>query len=292
MGPEYQQILFEVQDRILTLTLNRPDRLNAFTPVMGAEFIDALRRADQDDAVRVVIVTGAGRAFCAGADLARGGSTFDRRESAPGVDLGSYRDGGGLVSLAIFELRKPIIAAVNGPAAGVGATMILPMDIRLASETARFGFVFARRGIVPEACSSWFLPRVVGVSRALEWGMTGRVFPAAEALEAGLVRRVLPPEQLLPAAREIAREIAANTSAVSVALIRQAFWRLLGADHPMAAHRIESKGIFTMGASPDCREGVQSFLAKRAPRFTMTVSRDMPPYFPWWKEPAFEADGG
>lgn len=236
--------------------------------------------------MRVVVVTGRGRGFCAGADLGEaGGQTFDHTETL--AASGVHRDEGGLVALRIFRCTKPVIAAFNGPAVGVGVTMTLPMDIRLASESARFGFVFARRGLVPEAASSWFLPRVVGVNRAAEWTFTGRVFPASEALEAGLVRSVHPPDELLPAAYEIAREIADNTSAVSVALTRQMLWRMLGADHPMAAHRVDSNGINAMGASPDAREGVLSFLEKRPPHFTMTPTGDMPDFYPWWDEPEF-----
>jgi len=292
----FETILYGVEDDILTITLHRPDKLNAFTGRMMQELIEAFDRADADDAVRAVIVTGAGRAFCAGADLSSGANAFDRTaqgdlsppDSAE-IDWSqeAIRDGGGRVSLRIFQCLKPVIAAVNGPAVGVGATMQLPMDVRLASETARFGFVFTRRGIVPEACSSWFLPRVVGISQALEWTLTGRVFDAAEALAGGLVRKVLPPEQLLPAAKVLAREIADNTAPVSVALTRQMMWRMLGAEHPMEGHRIESRGIYARGASADVREGVTSFLEKRKPDFPNTVSADMPRYFPWWDEPKY-----
>ncbi|MEI9984970.1 MAG: crotonase/enoyl-CoA hydratase family protein [Aliidongia sp.] len=292
----FETILYAVEDGILTITLNRPEKLNAFTNRMLHELIEAFDRADADDAVRAVIVTGAGRAFCAGADLSAGAKAFDRtaRGELPPSETGeidwsheSMRDGGGRVSLRIFQCLKPVIAAVNGPAVGVGATMQLPMDIRLASDSARFGFVFARRGIVPEVCSSWFLPRVVGISRALEWTMTGRVFDAAEALEGGLVRKLLAPDALLPAARALAREIADNTAPVSVALTRQMMWRMLGAEHPMDGHRIESRGIYARGASADVREGVTSFLDKRAPVFPDKVSADMPSYFPWWDEPVY-----
>ena len=283
---EYAEITYEVDDRILTITLDRPDRLNAFTYRMHEELLDAFDRADADDDVRVVVMTGRGRGFCAGADLGEaGGSTFDHTETL--AAQGQHRDEGGLVSLRIFNCTKPVIAAVNGPAVGVGVTMTLPMDIRLASESARFGFVFARRGIVPEAASSWFLPRVVGINKAAEWTYTGRVFPASEALEAGLVRSVHPPDELLPAAYELAREIADNTSAVSVALTRQMLWRMLGEPHPMSAHRIDSRGIDYMGASADAREGVSSFLQKRPAAFTMRPSRDMPDFYPWWDEPEF-----
>ena len=253
---------------------------------MQDELLDAFARADADDDVRAIVVTGAGRAFCAGADLSGGSGTFDFSQRAESID--EHRDGGGRLALRIFESKKPVIAAVKGPAVGVGATMQLPMDIRIASSTARFGFVFARRGVVPEACSSWFLPRVVGISRAAEWVYSGRVFDAQEALAGGLVSRVVAPEALLPAAYALAREIAENTSAVSVALSRQMLWRMLGADHPMEAHRIDSKGIYWMGSQPDAAEGVMSFKEKRKPRFTMRASSDMPPYYPWWQERPFK----
>ena len=293
-APEYEQIAYEVEDAILTITLDRPDRLNAFTGRMMFELIDAFDRADADDDVRAVIVTGRGRGFCAGADLEAGGDTFDATKRGAGdsgdrdADLERLRDGGGRVSLRIFESLKPVIAAINGPAVGVGATMTLPMDIRLAAESARMGFVFSRRGITMEACSAWFLPRVVGVSRAAEWVYSGRVFPAAEALEGGLVRSVHPDAELLDVARGLAREIADNTSAMSVALNRQMMWRMLGADHPMEAHKVDSRAIRYMGASADVSEGVESFLEKRPPRFTMRPSTDMPEWFPWWEERPFE----
>jgi enoyl-CoA hydratase/carnithine racemase len=294
----YEQILYDVSDNILTITLNRPEKLNAFTGTMMNEMIDAFNRADADDNIRAVIVTGAGRAFCAGADLSAGAKTFDyearedrpdrkpKRDAKGEIDLSdeSIRDGGGLLTLRIFESKKPVIAAVNGPAVGVGVTMQLAMDIRLASENARFGFVFARRGIVPEACSSWFLPRVVGISQALEWTFSGRVFPAQEAFEGGLVKKVYKPEELIPAARALAKEIADNTAPVAVALIRHMMWKTLGADHPMEGHKIDSRGIFVRGASADVREGVTSFLEKRPAKFPDKVSTDMPSYFPWWKE--------
>ncbi|CAG0969784.1 2-(1,2-epoxy-1,2-dihydrophenyl)acetyl-CoA isomerase [Myxococcaceae bacterium] len=280
----YETLETRIEDRILTLTLHRPERLNAFTTQMQRELLHAFDAIDADDEVRAVIVTGAGRAFCAGADLGGGGKTFDAsREQA----LDEHRDGGGEVTLRIFESRKPVIAALNGAAVGVGATMTLPMDVRLASRDARIGFVFARRGIVPEAASSWFLPRIVGIAQAMEWVATGRVFGADEALAGGLVSKVLAPEELMPAARALAREIAENTSAVSVALARQMLWRMLGADHPMEAHRIDSKAIFSMGRSPDAYEGVSSFLEKRPPAFRMKVSSDMPAFFPWWKPRPF-----
>jgi enoyl-CoA hydratase/carnithine racemase len=283
----HSEIRTELSDGIFTLTLHRPERLNAFTETMKNEVIAALDEADADDAARVVIVTGAGRGFCAGADLGGGGDTFDAM--ARGAPAGRVpRDGGGQVALRLFQSRKPLVAAINGPAVGVGATMTLPMDVRLASDTARFGFVFARRGIVPEACSSWFLPRVVGISKAMEWVATGRVFGAEEARAAGLVSEVLAPDALLPRARALAREIADNTSAVSIALSRQMLWRMLGAAHPMEAHKVDSRAIHAMGRSPDAYEGVQSFLEKRPPKFGMRVSADLPDVFPGWEEPRFE----
>ena len=284
----YQDILYEVEDGIATVTMNRPDMLNAFTSVMLDEIIDAIDRTDADDDVRAVIFTGAGRGFCAGADLSRGGETFDmaKREGEGPID--QWRDGGGRVTLRLFESKKPLIAAVNGPAAGVGVTMQLPMDYRIASTNARFGLVFTRRGVVMEACSSWFLPRLVGISQAMDWVMSGRVFPAEEALKGGLVSQVVEPEELLPTARAIGREIAENTSAVSVALCRHMMWKMLGADHPMEAHKIDSRGIRSMGQLPDAYEGVQSFLEKRSGNYTMKPSRDMPNFFPWWEERMFE----
>jgi enoyl-CoA hydratase/carnithine racemase len=283
------QVITELADGVLTVTLNRPERLNAWTPQMCGELIAAFERADADDDVRVVIVTGAGRAFCAGADLEARGETFDAR--ARGVEGASAQapphDGGGTLALRIFESRKPVIAAINGPAVGVGATMTLPMDIRLASEQARIGFVFTRRGIVPEACSSWFLPRLVGISRAMEWVATGRVFPAEEALEGGLVRSVHPADELLGAARAIAAEIVEHTAPVSVALARALLWRMLGAEHPMIAHRADSRGMFVRGQSADAVEGVTAFLDKRPARFPERVSEDLPDIMPGWRAPDF-----
>jgi enoyl-CoA hydratase/carnithine racemase len=284
---EYTQIIYDVADSIATITLNRPDRLNAFTGTMMHEMIDAFDRIDADDGVRAVIVTGAGRAFCAGADLAGGGETFAKGGSDVQTDGGVPRDGGGLLSLRIFACTKPVIGAINGASVGVGVTMTLPMDIRLASEDARFGFVFARRGIVPEACSSWFLPRLVGISQATEWCFTGRVFPAAEALQGGLVRSLHPADGLLDAARAIASEIAEHTAPVSVALTRQMLWRMLGADHPMEAHRVDSRGIQSRGASDDAREGVTSFLEKRDPVYPGKISNGLPDIFPDYVEPDF-----
>ena len=285
---DFEQIRYEVADQILTITLDRPDRLNAWTPTMQRELIDAFDNADADDDVRAVVVTGAGRGYCAGADLAKGGATFDWREreaSEDGFDV--PRDGGGQVSLRIYECTKPVIAAINGPAVGVGITMTLPMDIRLAADDARMGFVFTRRGIVPEACSSWFLPRLVGISQAMEWAATGRVFSAEEALAGRLVRSLHPRDELLDAARSLAAEIAEGTAPVSVALARRMMWTMLGASHPMEAHRADSRGMLQRGQSDDAREGVTSFLEKRPAHFTDRVSEGLPDVFPGREEPAF-----
>lgn len=283
MPSNYQTILYDLADGVLTITLNRPEKLNAFNRAMGTEVIDAISRANDDDAVRAIIFTGAGRAYCSGADLSAGSESFARLESdAKQAGAAPSADSGGEVSLAFYDCKKPLIAAVNGAAVGIGVTMTLPMDFRLASQRAKFGFVFTRRGIVPEACSSWFLPRVVGIAQAAEWVLSGRLVSAEEALKGGLVSRVLPPDELLPAARGIAREIADNTSAVSVALSRQMLWKMLAAPHPRDAHAIESQGVYHMGRSADCREGVLSFLEKRPAKFTLSASRDMPPFYPWW----------
>jgi enoyl-CoA hydratase/carnithine racemase len=282
----FQEIRYEVADRVLTITLDRPDRLNAFTSTMQRELIEAFDRADADDEVRAVIVTGAGRAFCAGADLGGGGDTFDWRDREAG-DSGVPRDGGGQVALRIFDCLKPVIAAINGPAVGVGITMTLPMDVRIAAAETKIGFVFARRGIVPEACSSWFLPRIVGISQALEWVETGRVFRAEEALAAGLVRSVHAAGGVLDAARALAAEIADHTAPVSVALARRMLWSMLGAAHPMEAHRADSRAMFARGQSADAREGVESFLEKRAARFPDRVSDGLPELFPGREAPAF-----
>ncbi len=284
----FETLQYEVKDQILTLTLNRPERMNAFNGTMRRELIEAFDRADADDEVRVIVVTGAGKAFCAGADLEKGGDTFNRdKRKDPDLDQ-NLRDGGGTVSLRIYDCKKPVIAAFNGAAVGVGVTMTLPMDIRLASTQAKFGFVFARRGITMEACSSWFLPRLVGVQQAAEWVYTGRVFSAEEALRGGLIRSIHEPDELLPAAYALAREIADNTSAVSTTLNRQLMWRMLGADHPMEAHKIDSRTIAYMGKSADVKEGVMAFLEKRPARFSMRPSRDLPDFYPWWQEREFE----
>jgi enoyl-CoA hydratase/carnithine racemase len=283
---DFEQILTDTSEGVLTITLNRPERLNAWTGRMGEELRAAFDLADEDDEVRAIIVTGAGRAFCAGADLESGGDTFDysKRDTA-GV---AGRDGGGEFTLRIFDSKKPVIAAINGAAVGVGATMTLAMDVRMAADDARIGFVFARRGIIPEACSSWFLPRVVGISRAMEWVSTGRVFSAQEGLEAGLIRSLHPKDQLLGAARELALEIAENTAPVSVAIARQLMWRMLGAEHPMIAHRADSRGMIARGQSTDVVEGVTSFLEKRPAQFTDKVSEGLPDVMPGWQAPEFE----
>ena len=286
----FQTITTEVEDGVMTLTLNRPDRLNAFNRRMMDEMIAALDLADADDAVRALIVTGAGRGFCAGVDLSEE-DAFTAAKLDPATrdadvwDNPANRDMGGMLALRLFNCLKPVIAAVNGPSVGIGTTMQLPMDIRIASETAKFGFVFARRGIVPEAASSWFLPRIVGMSQALEWCYTGRVFGADEALAGGLIRSVHAPDALLDAARTIAREIADTTAPVSIALTRQMMWRMAGADHPMRAHQIDSRAIAARSVSADAAEGVASFLEKRAPVFPDRVTAQMPGFFPWWDEP-------
>jgi enoyl-CoA hydratase/carnithine racemase len=290
----FEQITTEVADGILTITLNRPERLNAWTATMGRELIEAFDQADADDEVRAIIMTGAGRGYCAGADLASGGETFDYRARAAEASLLSEtggevpRDNGGQFTLRIFASTKPVIGAINGPAVGVGATMTLPMDVRLAADDARMGFVFARRGIVPEACSSWFLPRVVGISRAMEWVSTGRVFSAQEGLDAGLLRSLHSTDELIPAARALAREIADNAAPVSVALARQMMWRMLGAEHPMVAHRADSRGMLARGQSADAAEGITAFLEKRPAHFPDRVSDGLPDIFPGWQEPRFQ----
>ena len=282
---EFENIKYELNDQILVITLNRPDKLNAFKGLMMNELVNALDKADNDDEVRVVIVTGAGRAFCAGEDVSSGKLDFVSQSEKTREES---KVGSGLLALKIFDMKKPIIAAINGAAVGIGITMTLPMDIRIASENAKMGFLFTRRGLIPEACSSWFLPRIVGISRAMEWVITGRVFSAQEALESRLVSRVLQQEKLLPTALDLGKEIVENTSAVSVALSRQLLWRMLGADHPIEARKIDSKYVRYMAQSPDGFEGVASFLEKRPPAFKMKTSKDMPNFYPWWKEQPLE----
>lgn len=285
---EFSEITYEAADGVATITLSRPERLNAFTTTMCRELVAAFDAADADDRVRVVLLTGAGRGFCAGADLQRGASTFDAADAGRAAERADFetigglpRDAGGVVSLRIAASCKPVVVAVNGPAVGVGATMILPADVRIAAHSARFGFVFARRGIVPEAASSWFLPRVVGISQAMEWVATGRVFDAAEAKAGGLVSRVVPDAELLPAAHALAAEIAGNTSAVSVAVSRKLLWSMLGASTPWEAHRLDTRAIYELGQGPDTAEGVRSFLEKRPPKFTARIE-DFAGILPEW----------
>lgn len=288
---DFTQIKYEIDGPVATITLSRPEKMNAYTRHMMGEICAAMDMADGNDAVRAVIFTGAGeRAFCAGADLTPegGGGPFSSDEPVDDLSDESVRDGGGRLTLRLFQSSKPLISACNGVAVGIGATMQLPMDFRLAADTARYGFVFARRGIVPEAASSWFLPKIVGISQALEWCMTGRVFDAEEALRGGLVRSVHPAAELLDAARGLALEIADNTSAVSVAMTRAMLWRLSAADHPMMAHRVDSRSIFRLSKGADAQEGIESFLEKRPPEFPGKVSRDMPDFYPWWDEPGYE----
>ena len=292
---KFETILYEVKNKILTITLNRPDRLNAFNGQMMDDLIHAIHQAGEDDNVRVVILTGAGRGFCAGADLGAGADTFNRdvrnnKGEAPkeSEDLEWIRDGGGRTTLAFYECSKPMIAAINGPAVGVGITMTLPMDIRLASDQAKIGFVFARRGLVPEAASSWFLTRIVGISKALEWTYSGKVFDAEEALSGGLIRSIHPGNSVYTEAVKIAEEIIHNTSPVSIAMTRHMLWKMLGADHPMEAHKIDSRAIYELGRGKDVKEGVDAFLEKREAKFQSKVSKDMPPFYPWWKDREFE----
>jgi enoyl-CoA hydratase/carnithine racemase len=299
---QFETIETAIEDGTLTITLNRPDRLNAFTPVMMRDLVAAFDMADADDAVRAVIVTGAGRAFCAGADLGSGGETFDYAKRADRLEQGSpiradgrvdwshpgVRDNGGRLTLRIFNCRKPVIGAINGPAVGIGVTMTLPMDFRLASTAARFGFVFARRGIVPEAASSWFLPRLVGIGQALEWCYSGRVFEADEALKGGLVRSIHAPDALLPAAHALAHELTAQSAPVSLALTRQMMWRMMGAEHPMIAHRLDSRAVWSRGQSEDAKEGVQSFLEKREAHYPNRVSADFPDFGELLQDPEYK----
>jgi enoyl-CoA hydratase/carnithine racemase len=285
---EYTEIAYEVVDGVATITLDRPERMNAFTPTMQRELVAVFDEVDTDDDVRVVIVTGRGRAFCAGADLGGGGDTFNANARAGRTVTEPPRDGGGLVTLRIFECTKPVIAAMNGSAVGIGVTMTLPMDIRILADNAKVGFVFAGRGIIPEAASSWFLPRVVGISQALEWCLTARVFGAQEALDGGLVRSIHPADEVLTVAHALAAEIATNAAPVSAALTRQLLWKLLGADHPMEAHKLDSRGIFDLGRMADTTEGISAFLEKRPAEWSLSPSADLPDWFPWWDERVYE----
>jgi len=285
---KFEQIKYEEKERIATITMNQPEKLNAFSGIMMKEMVEALDRADENDEVRVVIVTGAGRAFCAGNDLGSGGFEYVDVLSAEKRTAETHRDDGGILSLRIYDLKKPVIAAINGHAVGIGITMTLPMDIRIVADQAKMGFVFVRRGIILEACSNWFLPRIVGIGRAVELAITGRIFSASEAQQYGLVHAVVPKEEVLPRAKEFAQEIIRNTSAVSVALQRQLLWRMLGESHPLESHKIESRCLFHIGQGPDSAEGVKSFLEKRPPNFTMKPSKDMPSFYPWWENPPFD----
>lgn len=282
----YTVIEYEVSDQVATITLDRPDRLNAFTVEMMSEIIQALDEADADDAVRAVIFTGRGRAFCAGADLSGGSSTFDHGEERK-QDL-APRDGGGVLTLRMFRAKKPLIAAINGPAVGVGATMLLPMDIRLMADSAKIGFVWGARGIVAEAASSWFLPRIVGINQALEWCLTARMIEAPEALATGLVRSVHPAADLIGAARDVAGQIATSVAPVSAVIMRQMLWRMMGADHPMAAHRVDSRAVWQTGRMADAAEGITAFFEKRPASWKLSPSTDTPDWHPWWQEPPYE----
>lgn len=287
MPYDYETIACTVRDHVATVELARPEAMNSVTTQMVHELIEVFGETDTDPDVRVVVVTGRGRAFCAGADLSGGSSALDAQERGWGDDVEDYRDTGGLIALAAFRSTKPIIGAVNGVAAGLGATMLLPMDVVLAAESARFAFVFARRGIVPEACSTWFLPRRVGISTAAEWMFTGRKVSAEEAHEAGLVRSVHPDDELLEAAYALAREIVDNTAPVAVGMIRQMLWQFSGSAHPMDAHRVDSRLNFELGSTPDVVEGITSFLEKRPPRFPGRLPEDAPAGYPWWTDPEF-----
>lgn len=280
-------LLTSVRDHVFTIELNRPEALNTLTTPMLEGLEQAFLDADADPEVRVVVITGRGKAYCAGADLSGGADTFDPQEAGWGDDADAFRDGGGLITLEIFACTKPVIAAVNGVAAGLGATMLLPMDIILASERARFAFVFTKRGIVPEACATWFLPRRVGIGTAAEWCFTGRTVSAQDALDAGLVRSVHAPDDLLPAAYALAREIVDNAAPVAVGMVRQMLWRFSGSDHPMDAHRVDSRLNYELGRSADVVEGITAFLEKRAPQFPGRLPQDAPAGYPWWTEPSF-----
>lgn len=286
----YETLLYDIQDRVLTITLNRPERMNAFNGRMADELIHAFDQADADDEVKVVIVTGAGRGFCAGSDLEKGGDTWNKHADYIAAQSASERyvgDGGGRVTRRIFDFNKPVIAAINGPAVGVGLTMTLAMDIRIAAANVKLGFVFAGRGIVPEACSSWFLPRIVGISKALEWCYSSRVFKSEEGLAAGLLRSVHEANDLLPTARALAKEFIDNSSAVSIAMVRHMMWRMLNAPHPIDAHEIDTAAIASLGKSADAKEGISAFLEKRPAQFKDRVSSDMPKVFPWWTDRPF-----
>lgn len=286
---DFTQILYEVDGPAAVITLNRPEQLNAFTGTMLTELLTAFDQAEADDAVRAIIMTGAGRAYCAGADLSSGGDTFDlaARGAAPGAEGRAPRDGGGILVLRIFQATKPVIGAINGSAVGVGISMTLPMDIRLLADNAKVGFVFTGRGIAPDGAASWFLPRVVGINQALEWVLTARVFKAEEALAGGLVRSIHPADQVLSMAKSLAAEIATNAAPVSASVSRGLLWRMLGEGHPMAAHRADSEAIYDLGRKPDAREGVMAFLEKRPAAWSLSPTEDLPPTYPWWSDPTY-----
>ncbi len=282
---EFAALLYEIEDNILTITLNRPEAMNAFDGRMSQDLFTAFDMADADDEVKAIILTGAGRGFCAGADLSQGDQTWEGvREQQNNVNKG---DGGGRITRRIYDLLKPIIVAFNGPAVGMGMSITLAADIRMAVRNVKMGFVFSARGLVPEGCSAYFLPRLVGISKALEWCYSGKVFRSEEALEAGLLRSIHEPDELLPAARKLAHELVDNSSSVSVTLVRHMMWRMLGASDPIEAHRVDTAGIHALGTSPDAKEGINSFLEKRAPRFPGKVSTDLPEFFPWWEQQEF-----
>jgi len=288
---EFETVTVDVEDRIATITINRPEKLNTYTIQMMEDLIRAFDLTDAEDDVGAVIVTGAGRNFCSGLDLSDGEETFDyakRPERRSLSELERIRDLGGILTLRIFDSVKPVIAACNGAAIGIGVTMQLAMDIRLGSTQARYGFVFARRGIVVEGCASYFLPRIVGVSTALEWCYSGRLIPAEEALARGMVRSLYEPDELLPAARALAHTLIDDTAPVSLAITRQAIWRMLGADHPMEAHKIESRAISERSRTTEVRDGIRAFLEKRPAKFPDKVSSDMPGFYPWWEDRPFE----
>lgn len=285
---EYTQIRCQTSDHIFTLTLNRPEKLNAFNSIMCKEIVDALVRADKDDDIKVIIVTGAGRAFCSGLDLSpESKNTAWRIDASTTQDIETNRDPAGVITMTIYDMITPVIAAINGPAIGVGITMTLPMDIRLASENAVIGFPFTRRGLTNEGASSWFLPRLVGMGKATEWIITGRMILAGEALSHGLVNELVAPDDLMSRAIAIAREIVQKTSAVSVALCRQLLWKMHSAEHPMDVHKIDSRTLLWSFDQEDIQEGINAFLEKRPPHFPMKPGHDMPDFYPWWKERRF-----
>jgi len=273
--------------KVLTIQFTRPEKMNTFSGQMLKDILEVLDDAEKDDEVRAVIFTGSGKAFCAGADLSSGEDTFDMSDRQK-KDQNVQRDTGGVLTLRLFDFKKPLIAAINGAAVGVGVTMTLPMDIRICSDRAKFGFVFAKRGIVPEACSSWFLPKIVGISNALQWCLSGKIFQPTEALEKGLITEITSEEDLLKRAKEIASDFVDSTSSLSVTLIRQMLWKMLGADHPMEAHKVDSRGVYFLGKTGEASEGVLSFLEKRDPNFPGKVSKDLPEFYPWWTEKDFE----